>query len=61
MEPDHDKTGKGDMALITCEDNHNELVYESFAGGRCPACQIREELEKEIEYLKNKIESLDRE
>jgi len=49
------------MALITCEDNHNELVYESFAGGRCPACQIREELEKEIEYLKNKIESLDRE
>lgn len=39
-----------------CSDGHEEVCFE---GRDCPACTIREELQPEIDALKEKVESLE--
>ena len=38
-----------------CEEGHDQIAYTSFG---CPACELREELEKKIESLEEDVESL---
>ena len=50
------------MSLETCDDGHDQIVYEA-AGSRskCPVCQLMQDHIKEIEERDRSIENLEAE
>ena len=38
-----------------CEEGHDQIAYTSFG---CPACELKEELEKKMDSLREDVESL---
>lgn len=41
-----------------CSDEHDEVCHAEIS---CPVCEVREELNKEIENLKEKVAALEKE
>ena len=44
------------MALSICSDGHQEIVYEYL---ECPMCQLRDEMQAEIDKLLAEVERLE--
>jgi len=44
--------------MILCSDGHGEVCFE---GRRCPACDLRDELDEKISKLTDEINDLERE
>ena len=44
------------MALSICSDGHDEICY-NFLG--CPVCELRDEMQAEIDKLLAKVERLE--
>lgn len=39
-----------------CSHNHRQVC---FTGGNCPVCEVREDLEKQVNGLKDEVQSLE--
>lgn len=44
-----------------CEDGHQEIVYESINGSKCPMCEAMAESEETIKSLENELSEKDKE